>query len=162
MDMTRQSLRKRLGGLIVAVAIGLITGCASSSASRIEEKSAIFQTLTAEEQANIRRGVIEEGYTKDMVYMALGRPTSEEGPEGMGVEKWTYANFYPSKTVAGQNLYQATTPSADDNASVRSKVGNVGAISDNSSTTSVGADVEAAHMEVWFRRGRVMRIQLTP
>ncbi len=48
------------------------------------------------------------------------------------------------------------------NASVRSKIGNVGAISDNSSTTSVGADVEAARMEVWFRRGRVMRIQLTP
>ena len=63
-------------GAALALAI-LLAGCdaTSGTAARIQEKSAVFAQLTPEQKKNIEEGAIEHGYTTDMVYMALGKPT---------------------------------------------------------------------------------------
>jgi hypothetical protein len=85
-----------------ALTLALQTGCESSGPSaRIQEKSAVFATLTSEQQTTIREGTIELGYTADMVYMALGKPSkvkAQDDAEGR-VEMWTYNNFYPTVAV---------------------------------------------------------------
>lgn len=93
---------KLLTTIAGALALALLTGCETSSTSaRIQEKSAVFAALTPEQQNTIREGAIELGYTADMVYMALGKPSkvkAQDDPEGR-VEMWTYRNFYPSVAV---------------------------------------------------------------
>jgi len=69
-----------------------LAGC-STVAQRIEEKSAIFSQLGPETQESIQRGQVKEGYTLEMVYMALGRPNQVAStPDGKSVI-WTYMNF---------------------------------------------------------------------
>jgi hypothetical protein len=85
-----------LGTALLAV-IALV-GCDASSgtAARIQEKSAAFAQLTPEQKQRIEAGSIERGYTTDMVYMALGKPSKvkeKASPEGT-VLMWTYNNFY--------------------------------------------------------------------
>lgn len=85
-----------LGTALLAV-IALV-GCDASSgtAARIQEKSAAFAQLTPEQKQRIETGSIERGYTTDMVYMALGKPSKVKekvSPEGT-VLMWTYNNFY--------------------------------------------------------------------
>ena len=60
--------------LLFALATLALTGCSTIS-SRIEEKSAVFAALPAEDQARLRRGEVAVGDTSDMVYVALGEPT---------------------------------------------------------------------------------------
>lgn len=94
---------KNLCCLLTATLFLLSTGCeTSNSTARINEKAAVFATLTPEQQTDIKAGVIERGYTTDMVYMALGNPSKKvmkETPEGM-VEMWTYNNFYAPPAFA--------------------------------------------------------------
>ncbi len=86
--------------LLAAMALA---GCdaTSGTAARIQEKSAVFATLTPEQKKNIEEGAIEYGYTADMVYMALGKPSKvreKAAPEGT-VLMWTYNNYYPTVAV---------------------------------------------------------------
>ena len=55
--------------LFLAAALGL-AGC-STVDKRIEEKSAAFAAYPAEIQENLRKGIVEIGYTPDQVYIAL-------------------------------------------------------------------------------------------
>lgn len=85
-----------LPALIAALAL---TGCQSGSGTqaRIREKSAAFAALTAAQQAKVTAGVVEVGFTMDMVYMALGRPNETRTvnlPEGRETT-WTYRNIVP-------------------------------------------------------------------
>ncbi|MBV5332683.1 hypothetical protein JZU54_03780 [bacterium] len=91
--------------LVLAV---LISGCDASSGktARIQEKSAVFAQLTPEQKKSIESGSIEVGYTADMVYMALGKPSkvkSKESPEGK-TEMWTYNNFAPAASASHLSL----------------------------------------------------------
>ena len=169
---------KRAGAMTVAgltatllgVALG---GCASSPASRASEKAEIFGRLTARQQENVRDGLIEGGYTADMVYIALGRP-SETTPayDGRG-ELWTYRNFYPSRRWAGQSLYRrAGTSEAVVTGSIRGAMGAVGDVRDPNAGGGYGegvsragtpdSDVTSATLRVWFQNGRVVRFELQP
>jgi hypothetical protein len=88
------------------ICLGLIlTGCESTNTaritSRVQEKSALFASLTPEQQAHIQLGAIEAGYTPDMVYLALGQP-SQRKTEARGdasVLLWTYHNYFPTDEV---------------------------------------------------------------
>ena len=91
-----------LGLLLILVLAG--TGCdpASGIATRIAEKSAVFTQLTPEQKAKIEQGVVEIGFTADMVYMAMGRPqkiTEKQLPAGQ-VAMWTYRNFLPTTSMS--------------------------------------------------------------
>lgn len=163
----------------VPVALALVTGCGSTTSSRIEEKAAVYRMLTSDQQQRIVAGEIGNGFTPDMVYMALGKPSVVEtvSDTGGAVEKWTYRNFYPSERVAQESLYRRPSPTSDSGTSgsvaALAGAGNVtdassqgGYVESSGRATGSGgsgqADVSAATMEVWFRRGRVMKFQLTP
>ena len=72
----------------------LASGCVSTPSSRIKKEPQIFASFAPEVQAKVQKGVIEMGYSRDMVRLALGLPrqvhtrTSETGE----IEIWTYMN----------------------------------------------------------------------
>ncbi len=81
----------------------LLAGCESNGVSnRIQEKSAIFHTLTTEQKKSIEDGIVMPGYTTDMAYMALGKPTSVETKQKDDTKLilWSYKKFYPSGKMA--------------------------------------------------------------
>jgi hypothetical protein len=89
---------------VTLAAVTMLAGCDASSGitSRIQEKSAIFAQLTPEQKKNIEEGAIEMGYTTDMVYMALGKPSKvreKNAPEGT-VLMWTFHNYFPTVAVS--------------------------------------------------------------
>ena len=80
---------------LLALVSLLISGC-STIENRIEEKSAVFNSLPSETQEQIKQGIVNVGFSPDMVYMALGRPdTIREKTTAAGREIiWVYKAFY--------------------------------------------------------------------
>ena len=74
--------------LILMLLPALLAGCATS-AERIEEHSATFNALDPATQRNIRNGAITEGYSSEMVFMALGKPWRVT-KDALGNEVWLY------------------------------------------------------------------------
>lgn len=84
----------RRGALVLAVI--LAAACATTE-SRIRSQQALFDSYPPEVQQNVRNGVIEVGYTPEMVRMALGDPDRKshvESDEG-ALEVWTYTKSKP-------------------------------------------------------------------
>ncbi len=73
----------------------VLAGC-STVQSRIEEKSVVFNALPSETQARIQQGLVDVGYTQDMVYIAMGRADKVvERATGAGSETvWIYNSYY--------------------------------------------------------------------
>jgi len=73
----------------------VLAGC-NTIDHRISEKQDVFNRLDPQTQGKIRQGVVEVGYTEDMVYIALGPPdaryqkTTVKGDE----TTWTYKTYY--------------------------------------------------------------------
>jgi hypothetical protein len=86
------SLKKILfvAGLMLALA-----GC-NTIDHRISEKQDVFNRLDPQVQDKIRQGVVEIGYTQDMVYIALGPPDARhEKVTAKGTETtWVYKTYY--------------------------------------------------------------------
>lgn len=53
--------------------IAVLTGCSTVN-SRIEEKSALFNSLDSQTQERLKHSSVKVGDTQDMVYIAFGRP----------------------------------------------------------------------------------------
>jgi len=93
---------------VLTVLVGVYTaGCESDGgiAARTREKSASYAKLKLSERRYIDKGIIATGFTPDMVYMAMGKPTKIESkpyPEGTR-ELWTYSRYYPNYE-AGQGF----------------------------------------------------------
>ena len=100
-------MKKHLAQIGAALGLALlITGCESTGVdARIQEKSAVFATLTPEQRRYISVGAFAPGYTTDMVYMAVGKPSkivvSADGRQTV----WTYNNYYLPDAVAGMPAY---------------------------------------------------------
>lgn len=75
--------------------VATLVGCSTVN-SRIQEKSAYFNTLDPQTQARIRQSVVHIGDTTDMVYIALGRPDRvREKASGKGQEStWIYNTYW--------------------------------------------------------------------
>ncbi|MBP7141126.1 MAG: hypothetical protein KBA71_04420 [Opitutaceae bacterium] len=90
---------------LVATLLGLgITGCQSPRTTRIQEKSALYSKFDAPTQKRIAEGIVAIGDSDDVVYIALGKPTSiqtHNTPAGQ-IETWTYKNFVLSSEMAVQ------------------------------------------------------------
>ena len=92
-------MKKYLAPLLSLAVLAFLAGCETSGVStRIQEKSVVFNSLMAWQQKDIQEGIVDLGFSTDMVYMALGKPskvvTSANGQETI----WTYANYYPPST----------------------------------------------------------------
>ncbi len=71
----------------------VLSGC-STPESRIEKNPAAFAALNPEQQAAVRGGRVDIGFTKDMVYLALGTADRTYGrttTQGE-VEVWAYTD----------------------------------------------------------------------
>lgn len=87
--------------LIIASILVLTIACASTPASRISKKQALFDGYPIEVQSNLRQGRVDVGYDEDMVRMALGNPdeTSVEVREDGETVMWGYTRSRPGISV---------------------------------------------------------------
>ncbi len=80
---------------LALLSILAIAGCASPE-SRIKEKPEVFNSFPPDVQSKVRTGQVDIGYSKDMVYIALGKPDREytrTTAEGT-LEVWSYTDAY--------------------------------------------------------------------
>ncbi len=80
-----------------ALLLGLLltaAGCATPEA-RINRHGDLFATFPPEVQAKVRQGIVQLGYTADMVYLAAGRPrhTQQRIDETGTTQIWRYTAY---------------------------------------------------------------------
>lgn len=86
---------RRLLTLSAAVAALVLAGCQTVE-SRIKEKPEVFASVDRATQEKIKQGIIDLGYTEDMVYLALGNPDQKrESITANGrTLTWIYSTYY--------------------------------------------------------------------
>jgi hypothetical protein len=87
--------RRLLNTFMLAASLGFLAGCQSID-DRIKEKPEVFAKLDASTQDKIKQGIIDLGYTEDMVYLALGKPDEQRQSltaEGTSTV-WSYNTYY--------------------------------------------------------------------
>jgi len=87
----------RAAAALLAAGVGLALLACSTVDSRIARQQELFDGYPPDVQRNIRRGVIEVGYTPEMVTMALGEPDRkvEMQTEDGIAEVWSYRRSVP-------------------------------------------------------------------
>lgn len=87
--------RRLLTTFMLAASLGFLVGCQSVD-DRIREKPDVFAKLDTATQAKIKQGIIELGYTEDMVYLALGKPDQKRESVTAGGKStaWIYNTYY--------------------------------------------------------------------
>ena len=114
MSITPRFMRKHPCLLVALLSLTLV-GCSNGISARISEKSAMYEQLRPEIQQQLRDGIVEPGFTADMVYVALGAPTRTEirqtprGPVGF----WIYTNLYPEGYVPAEPAAAAKDARSD-------------------------------------------------
>jgi len=76
-------------------ALAFFTGCETVN-DRIKEKPAAFAGADAATQDKIKQGIIDLGFSEDLVYVALGKPDQKResvSPTGKSVT-WIYNTYY--------------------------------------------------------------------
>jgi hypothetical protein len=151
---------------IVATIALLLSGCETTGVhSRIQEKSTVFGNLTDAQKKSIEAGAIEVGYTPDMVYMALGKPSSREttnAAQGAG-EMWTYKNYYPATAATQLTLNNPNQrPQSGQTSSSAPRDGaSLASTATSGPQTSLGvADLVADKLYVFFVDSKVSQIKL--
>jgi hypothetical protein len=77
--------------------VALLVGCDTPS-YRIGKNQDMFDSFAPDVQANLRQSKIDIGYTKDMAFIAFGKPNREYtrlSDAGM-TEVWSYTDVYLS------------------------------------------------------------------
>ena len=132
---------------------GLLAGCASTPAKRIAQNQALFDSLPVADQARIRGGEIDLGYTPDMVRIAYGDPQRQlvrRTAEGT-TEVWDYLDTVHSYDrqrvdIDGLSIYGA--------GGVRTTSGGA--------WISVLQEKQTLRARVEFRQGKVAAIEAVP
>jgi hypothetical protein len=80
--------------LLCAAALAFaLTGCSTTSTRMVESPNA--SKLDPKTQAKIKRGLIEPGFTPEMVYLALGKPSEPKDGLSDATQNgtWVYRDF---------------------------------------------------------------------
>ena len=82
------------------LAVAFLSSCASNATlrdRRITANPEAYAGLTEEEQALIAAGKVREGFSKQMVFLAWGRPDDirQGSKKGVPYETWTYTGNQP-------------------------------------------------------------------
>ena len=122
----------------------LMAGCESSgTTARIQEKSATYAALAPEQQQAIQAGAVDIGYTTDMVYLALGKPSKthiKQTPDGP-VTVWTYLRFYPNGPIGRTSLsYEQGMSAVAPNALGTNSTGRFGTSNSTGSTSPISSN----------------------
>ena len=131
----------------------LLAGCASTPAKRIAQNQDLFDSLPVADQARIRGGEIDLGYTPDMVRIAYGDPQRQRvrrTAEGT-TEVWDYLDTVHSYDrqrvdIDGLSIYGA--------GGVRTTSGGA--------WISVLQEKQTLRARVEFRQGKVAAIEEVP
>ncbi len=88
-------LRKLLSLTLAGAALLFAAGCQTVE-TRIKENPELFASLDAATQAKIKQGIVDLGYTEDMVYLAIGAPDlKRESRSAAGVQTvWIYNTYF--------------------------------------------------------------------
>ena len=80
---------------ILASSLGFLAGCQTVE-SRIKEKPEVFANVDKATQDKIKQGIIDLGYTEDLVYLALGVPDQkrETVTAAGNTMTWIYNTYY--------------------------------------------------------------------
>ena len=78
--------------LLGACLISAGAGC-DTTATRIQEKAAVFSELNPAVQAGIRRGDVGRDFSPELTYMALGKPNLIESSADGREVTWTYMAY---------------------------------------------------------------------
>ncbi len=87
---------------MLASSLGFLAGCQSVE-SRIKENPEVFASADLATQEKITQGIIDLGYTEDLVYLALGAPDQKRetvNADGKTVT-WIYNTYYDRYTGTG-------------------------------------------------------------
>lgn len=89
-------MKSRISNILLCLgALLLGVGCQNVD-DRIQQMPEVFASLDPNTQSKIKQGVIDIGYTEDMVYLALGKPDEKHeklDPSGR-VTTWVYNTYY--------------------------------------------------------------------
>lgn len=146
--MTR---RIHLPAALAAALLALAAAGCSTIESRIEENRSYFDSLPAADQAQIRIGKIDLGFTPESVRMALGEPrrkTVRRTPSGDS-EVWTYTDISQSYDRQHADI---------DGLSYSGPGG--GRITGGSAWITIRQDRETLAARVEFQGGRVVAIEV--
>lgn len=85
----------RLIHFLVASTLVLLAGCSTVN-SRIRQNAPLFDSLPADTQEKIRKGVVEVGYTPEMVFIAMGAPDEKRSTHSAARDRatWIYNVYY--------------------------------------------------------------------
>jgi len=80
---------------MLAASLGFLGGCQTVD-SRIKEKPDVFAKLDPATKDKVKQGIIELGYTEDVVYLALGAPDQKRESVSAGGKSvaWIYNTYY--------------------------------------------------------------------
>jgi hypothetical protein len=163
---------QHLASIAAIAATLLFAGCETGGTSaRIQEKAVVFNNLAPWQQRDIQNGVVGIGFSTDMVYMALGKPskivTSANGQDTI----WTYNNYYPSSAQMHATATVSNTSGAGYTGRVDSPNGGSAMTSGGKGLGATGtrgttntqldvAELPADTLYVTFRDGQVFQTQL--
>ena len=93
--MSVRKITTRLLRAAAGLAFVLLAACSTIN-SRIQANSAVFDALPLETQERIRKGIVEVGYTPQMVYIAMGDPTEKRSSRSASRDRetWIYSVYY--------------------------------------------------------------------
>jgi len=96
--------------ILALLGLALLASSCSTVDNRIKEKSAVFASLDPQAQARLKQGMIDVGYTMDMVYIALGKADEvrEKTTDKGRSTTWIFKNYwqeYQGSTVVGYHRY---------------------------------------------------------
>lgn len=79
----------------IAVSSVFVTTACNTASSRLREVNAA-NLPDAKTQAQIKKGIVEPGYTPEMVYLALGKPSTPAGglADATTNGTWVYHDFH--------------------------------------------------------------------
>lgn len=150
------------------IVLAIATACQHPRTARIEEHAALFASLAPAKQRLIREGLFEFGFTRELVYMALGKPnrTTTRTSDGGVIETWVYRNFVYSNI--GAVHFSANLPGLKPYGPITasSAPGGPGLFSTKAGpvqpTIGDGGDAPIGTLFIEFANGRVAGIRIDP
>jgi hypothetical protein len=168
--MSRYPATRFLRLAATAAATVFISACQSARDTRAQEKADVLRMQSPEVQAKVRTGLIETGFTTELVYIALGRPdrTSTGKGDSGPTTAWYYRNFPVSGTNAaatGMNVPGARTQNGGlASANAPGGSGSISRTGPSGVQAGIGnvPDVAVATLVVEFSDERVTAIRFDP